>query len=158
MFQKIQTEKYLWGWRWPIIIIVVLLLLLGIQILRVNRPRSVLTTKQPVPYSTPGILVSGDLVIPERDFYAREVGLNRKAPLLGSFMTGSIKSKVSVLVLDSKSFERWKSNSDYRPVTETGYVPGGKVTPVLEPGSYFIVIDNRFNDSPQSVRVEFKLE
>jgi len=158
MFQKLQTEKYLWGWRWPIIIVVVLLLLLGIQILRVNRPPPVLTTTRPVPYSTPGLLVSGDLVIPERDFYAREIDLNRKTALFGSFMTGNIKSRVSVLVLDSKSFERWKSNSDYRPVTETGYVPGGKVSPVLEPGSYFIVIDNRSNDSSRNVRVEFKLE
>jgi hypothetical protein len=158
MFQKLQTEKYLWGWRWPIIIVVVLLLLLGIQILRVNRPRPVSTTMQPVPYSTPGILVSGDLLIPERNFYSRGIDLNRTSTLVGSFRTGSIKSRVSVLVLDTKSFEAWQSNSDYHPVTETGYVPGGKVTPVLEPGNYFIVIDNRSNEWPQSVRVEFKLD
>ena len=73
-------------------------------------------------------------------------------------MTPNIKSRVSVIVLDGPNFEKWKLSSYYDPVTETGYVPGGKVTPVLEPETYFVVIDNRSNESPQSVRVEFRLE
>src|SRR5215213_3178291 len=158
MFQKIETEKYLWGWRWPIIVAVVLTVLLAVQMLRVNRTQPVVTTQKPVVYSTPGILISGDLLIPERDFFVRQIDLNRRTALFGSFMTGNVKSKVSVIVIDAPNFEKFKLNSDYDPVTRTGYVPGGKVTPVVEPGTYFIVIDNRSNESPQSVRVEFKLE
>ncbi|HUR97443.1 MAG TPA: hypothetical protein VMZ26_05175 [Pyrinomonadaceae bacterium] len=158
MFQKLDTEKYLWGWRWPIILVIVLFLLLAVQMFRVNRPRQTVASPDPIPYSTPGVIVSGDLLIPERDFYGRKIDLNKRTVLFGSFMTGSIRSRVSVIVVNEQNFERWRLGSEYQPVTETGYVPGGKVTPVLEPGTYFLVLDNRANASPQSVRVEFKLQ
>ncbi|MEO8573126.1 MAG: hypothetical protein ABI481_04085 [Pyrinomonadaceae bacterium] len=158
MFQKLETEKYLWGWRWPIIIVAVAILLLAVQMFRINRPRQIGTAPDPVTYSTPGVLVSGDLLIPERSFYVRQIDLNRRMRLSGSFMTGSRKSRVSVIVLDRPNFEKWKLDSDYTSVAETGYVPGGKVTPVLEPGTSFVVIDSRDNESSGSLRVEFKLE
>ena len=158
MLQKLETERHLWSWRWPIIVTVVLILLFAVQMLRINRPRPVTTAVIAVTYSTPGILVSGDISIPAHDFYAKQIDLNRRTVLFGSFMTPNIKSRVSVIVLDGPNFEKWKLSSYYDPVTETGYVPGGKVTPVLEPETYFVVIDNRSNESPQSVRVEFRLE
>jgi hypothetical protein len=158
MFQKIETEKYLWQWRWPIAVVAVLLLLLAIQILRVNRPRRAVTEIQPVTYSTPGPLISDDIVIPARDFYVREFKLNRRTALSGSFQTGNIKARVSVLVMDEPNYEKWKLNSDYHAFAETGYVPGGKVAPVLAPGTYFVVIDNRANESSQRPTTEFVLE
>ena len=158
MFQKIETEKYLLRWRWPIAIVTVLLLLIAIQVMRVNRPRLSVSDVTPVTYATPGFPVSDDLVIPARDFFARQIDLNRRMTLFGSFQTGSIKTRVSVLVVDEANFEKWKNNAAYAALVETGYVPGGKVTPVLQPGRYFIVIDNRSNESSQPLRAEFKLE
>src|SRR5215204_5229495 len=111
MFQKLETEKYLWGWRWPIIVVVVLIALLAVQMLRVNPSRPAVATQKPVTYSTPGILISGDLSIPEHDFHARQIDLNKRTALIGSFMTGNIKSKVSVLVVDAPNFEKFKLNS-----------------------------------------------
>lgn len=158
MFHKIETEKYLWVRRWPITVGSALLLLLAIQIARVNRPHSTAIETAPVPYSTPGPLISGDLTIPSRDFHVRRIDLNRRVTLIGVFRTGNIMSRVSVLVLDEQNFFKWKTNSNYNAVAQTGYVPGGKIVPVLEPGTYFVVIDNRDGETSQFVRVAFRLE
>ncbi|MEO6333671.1 MAG: hypothetical protein ABIO91_01690, partial [Pyrinomonadaceae bacterium] len=125
---------------------------------RVNRPHSTAIETAPVTYSTPGSLISGDLTIPSRDFHVRRIDLNRRSTLTGLFKTGNIQSRVSVLVIDEQNYNKWKINSEYTAVTQTGYVPGGKITPVLEPGTYFVVIDNRDGETPQFVRAEFKLE
>ena len=78
--------------------------------------------------------------------------------MAGAFSTGDTRSYVSVLVIDETNFENWVRNLDYDPVTQTGYVPGGKISPTLEPGTYFLIIDNRENKSDRSVRVDFGLE
>jgi len=48
--------------------------------------------------------------------------------------------------------------TDFKARARTGYVPGGRVSPVLEPGNYFLIIDNRANPKPQAVQADFVLE
>jgi hypothetical protein len=157
MLLRVEIEKYLWRWRWPIAVVVVLLFLIAVQMLRVNRP--IPSVAQPiVTYSTPGPLLSGNLTIPAQDSYFRQIDLNRRTTLSGVFRTPAIKSRVSVLVVDKANFEKWKVNLAFHSVTQTGYVPGGKISPVLQPGTYFLVIDNRSNERPESVYVNFNLE
>ena len=69
-----------------------------------------------------------------------------------------MKARVAVLVVDETDFEKWKQQSEFKGRVSTGYVPGGKINPVLEPGSYYLIIDNRANETPLSVQTNFTLQ
>lgn len=153
-----ETKSGSYFQKWPIVVIVIFLLLLAVQMLRVNRPKTPTKTESTVTYTQPGPLIVGDITIPAGSFHSRKVDLNRRARLVGTFQTGSVQRRVSVLVLREREFELWNSNSVFTPVSETGYVPGGKVSPMLEPGGYYVVIDNRFNGEDMSVNVSFNVE
>lgn len=142
---------------WPAIAVAVVLLLAVIQIARVNkqRPTESRTTET---YTPRGNLIQDNIRIAAGDFYSSRIDLNRRSKLTGTFRTDSVKSNVSVVVMDEPNFNNWKLNLGYTAVTETGYVPGGRVAPALAPGTYFLVIDNRRNDAPRYLRVEFNLE
>lgn len=156
MLRKIESEKMIWRWRWPLIAIVVLGSLLSIQMLRVNKPSHV--ARETRTYSTPGSLISGDLLIPAAGYRSIRIDLNRRAKVAGEFKTSDISSRVSVLVLTETEFGNWKDGFEYKSLTETGYVPGGKIGPVLNVGVYFLIIDNRKNDNPQTLRADVVLE
>jgi hypothetical protein len=159
MLEKYRTEESIWHWRWPIIVVVVLLVLFGIQMMRVNmRPTLPISAPETRTYATSGPLVSGEIIIPAADYYAKRIDLNRRAKISGEFRTGDIKSRVSVLVMGENDFENWKLDSNYDAVAQTGYVPGGKIIHVLEAGAYFLIIDNRRNDTGRSVHADFALE
>lgn len=155
---KIGSENYILRWRWPAIAIIVLCILAGIQLIRVNRSPRPTTVAEVVPYSTPGALLSGNVSIPGSDYYSARITLNRRAKLTGDFKTGHIKSRVSVLVMTEYDFERWKLDAEHSTVVKTGYVPGGKISPVLEPGTYFLVIDNRVNEAGLTIHADFVLD
>lgn len=143
-------------WYWPALVIALLVLLALIQMARVNEPPAERPLTQT--YTAKGALVHEDIKIPAHDFYVRSMNLNRRGKITGTFRTESIKSKVSVLVMDENNFNKWKSELDHAVVIQTGYVPAGRIAPVLEPGIYFLVIDNRQGDAPAKVRCEFILE
>jgi hypothetical protein len=159
MLERYRTEESIWHWRWPIIVVAVLLILFGIQVLRVNvRPTVPNSEVETRTYSTSGPLVSGEILIQAADYYSKRIDLNRRAKISGEFRTGDIKSRVSVLVIGESDFEKWKLGSDYEAVAQTGYVPGGKIIHVLDAGAYFLIIDNRRNDTGRSVWADFVLE
>lgn len=154
MFQELAEKKH--PWKWPVAAAGVLIFIALIQILRVNdRPREVPLSET---FTPSGALVDGDLQIDAQGFHTSRIVLNRRTKLAGVFRTENVKSLVSVLVMDEKNFDNWKANIDYAAITQTGYVPGGRVGPVLEPGTYLLVIDNRRSDVPRKVRAEFSLE
>ncbi len=156
MFQRINTEKDIWRWRWPWIVIVVLAILFGIRVLQINK-------REPIPSQTPaytakGRLIWGDVTVPAGNHYSMRIELNRRARVSGVFRTAEVKKRVSVLLVKESDFESWKLDMNYNFVSRTGYVPWGKINPVLEAGTYFLIIDNRRNNYPQSVQAEFVLE
>lgn len=150
-------EKSLWGWRWPLIGIVAIGGLFGIQMLRVNQPRPATNPQREV-YSTPGPLVAGEIFIAERSFHSTRINLNRRAKIHGTWRTNNLKSHVDVLVMDDVNFENWKLGRDYESIVHTGYVPGGRITPVLNPGIYHLIFDNRHDGIAQSVHTDIVLE
>ena len=158
MSEEMFSAKSSFAWQWPVIAIVVLLGLAAIQIVRVNRPKEIPPPSNTPAYSTPGPLLSGTVQIGGGEFLSKPITLNRRAKLSGEFRTGSIKSRVAVIVVDEANFERWKQNVENVSNVATGYVPGGKISPVLGPGFYFLVIDNRANENSVSVAAEFVLE
>ena len=146
-------------WRWPAIISIVVVILLGIQMLRVNKSdEAPVATTVPVVYATPGPILSGEHTIAAGDFLATRFALNRRAKLSGEFQTGSVKKKVGIVVVDEQNFENWKQQIEFAARAQTGHVPGGKINPTLEPGTYFLIIDNRVSEDPKTVRVDFSLE
>jgi len=154
MFREVVEKKYFY--QWISIAIGVLLVLALIQILRVNdSPRESSRTET---YTPSGTLIRDDIQIGAQDFYSSRINLNRRTRLNGSFRSDNVKSHVSVLVMDEKNFDNWKLNSDFNAVARTGFVPGGRIGPVLGPGVYFLIIDNRRSDVPRSVSVDFSLE
>lgn len=156
MLHKIESEKTIWRWRWPIVAIAVLVGLLSVQMLRVNKPSPI--EREIRIYSAPGSLIAGDLIIPAVEYHSTRIDLNRRAKVAGVFRTKDHKSRVSVLVLREVEFANWKDGLEYQTITETGYVPAGKISPVLDVGIYFLIIDNRLSDKPQKVRADFVLE
>jgi hypothetical protein len=159
MLEKYRTEESIWHWRWPIIVGVVLLVLFGIQMLRVNkRPTVPISAPETRTYTSSGQLVSGEVVVPAADYYAKRIDLNRRAKISGEFRTGDIKSQVSVLVIRESDLDNWRRDLNYNPIAQTGYVPGGKIIHVLEAGAYFLILDNRRNDTSRSIRTDFNLE
>ena len=127
-----------------------------IQITRVNKPRPEPQLKET--YTSKGPLVQDEIKIAANDFHATRINLNRRGKINGTFRTDNVKSRVSALVLDEENFNKWKVGDNYTAVIQTGSVPGGNVARVLEPGVYFLIIDNRHGDATRSVRAEFSLE
>ena len=157
MLNEERTKRREGTWLWPVVIAAVLVALVCIQFLRVNRPQES-ASEPPTVYTPAGSLVNGHITAPARDFYSSRIDLNRRSRLTGSFRTPNIQSKVTVLVLTEENFENWKSGANHETLAQTGYVPGGKINVVLEPGVFFLVIDNRQGGSDQSLYVDFDLE
>jgi hypothetical protein len=158
MSEETPLAKNSFSWQWPVIAITVIAVLAGIQFLRVNKPVEAPVVKNTTSYSTPGSLLSGNVTIGAGEFLSNPITLNRRAKLSGEFQTGSVKERVAVLVVDETNFEKWKQGLEFVSNASTGYVPGGRISPALGPGSYFLVIDNRTNEKTQSVYVKFSLE
>ena len=156
MFEKLGTERSIWIWRWPLIAIAVLAALTTIQLIRVNRPKPAPAVVRS--YTPPGRLLSGEISIPSADYHAVRVDLNRRTKITGTFRTSDLKSTISVLVIKESELEAWKSNSKFEQHTRTGYVPGGKINPVLDPGTYMIIFDNRQSETPRIVTADITLE
>jgi hypothetical protein len=157
MFQKLGTERSIWIWRWPLIAVAVLASLTVIQFIRVNNkpPPAPTATRS---YTPSGQLVSGDIQVAAADYHATRIDLNRRAKISGSFRTSDLKSTVAVFVIKESELEAWKSNSKFEQQARTGYVPGGKINPVLEPGTYLLIFDNRHNETPRTVNADITLE
>jgi hypothetical protein len=157
MFQDANSEKSSWNGIWPVAVGAVAIALLAIQIFRVNQQTPSAPERRI--YTTAGPLITGPVVIRANDFYSSRIDLNRRTKLSGSFETGSVRSRISVLVLNESNFDSWNAaQSNYRALRETGYVPAGKISLVLEPGVYFLIIDNRESGDARSVSADFVLE
>jgi hypothetical protein len=139
---------------------VVALVFVVMQIIRVNRPATENKEEivSPIQYTPRGPLVNGNLTIEAGSFYSTRIELNHRAKLVGSFRTPNIRSRVGILVLREKDFENWNTAQSYQAIAETGHVPGGKINVGVDPGVYFLVVDNRQNSAEQPVWVDFSLD
>ena len=160
MLQEKEFEKAIWRSRWPIIVAVVAMALIVVQIIRVNRPREESGEEivSPIKYTSRGPLLNGNVSVAANGFHSTRIELNRRAKLAGSFRTPNIRLRVSVLVMDETTFENWKSDQTYKAIVETGNVPVGKINAAIDPGVYYLVINNRRSDTEQSVYTDFSID
>ena len=102
--------------------------------------------------------MNGYLNVGASEFISKKITLNRRAKLSGSFRTSQMRATVEVLVVKEEEFEKLNTGLDPASLAKTNYVPGGKINVVLDPGTYFLIIDNRKNDQPRSVFTDINLE
>lgn len=157
MFEQTNEEKRSPLWKWPAVLAVIVIAIAGVQLFRVNKPPEPEPEAVPV-YTPAGTIVKGGLVIAPRDFYSARIDLNRRSKLLGEFRTPKSDIRLNVFVLSESEFENWRSGKEFNYVTRTGNVPAGRINLALEPGVFFLVMDNRENDSERRLDVDFSLE
>jgi len=143
--------------RWLLVIAVVLVILGCIQLLRVNAPQQAMPEEKPF-VATVGPVLDGRYTVPAGDFLAVRIDLNRRASLTGRFRTPERKMLVGCTVLDAANFEAWKNGSEYKRLAETGYIPGGKINLALEPGNYYLILDNRNSNEDRIVEAHFSVD
>lgn len=143
--------------RWPLILIAVIMILGGIQLITVNPP--VPTQPQPEKfYTNSGPILEGNYTLPGRNYLAVRMDFNRRVKLTGRFRAAERKMLVSCIVLDAGNFELWKSGAKYLRLAETGYLPGGRINLVIEPGTYYLVLDNRNSNEDRPVEAYFNVD
>lgn len=145
---------------WPGILAVVLLLLGVIYIYRVNSERPVTPETAAASFkSTTGVVVEGPVVIEAGAFLSFKMDFNSRVNLKGRFYSGSKTSNIDCLLLSKDAFELWQSGKEYKAVSQTGYVPGGKIVRVVDPGTYFLVFDNRKAGEPEkNIDAHFEID
>lgn len=148
------------SWTWPQLFIVVMLLLGGIHIYRVNYVRPVTPESAAASFrSTAGIVIEGPVFVEAGGFLPFKMDFNSRVNLKGRFYSGSRSSNVDCLLLREDDFELWQSGKEYKAVSQTGYVPGGKIVRVLEPGTFYLVFDNRKAGEPEkTIDTHFEVE
>ena len=146
-----------WNWGWPAIIGIVVLVMFALQAIKVNKPRESITEPTAI-YTSNGPLLSKQISIPLGEFHQTRLNLNRRARLVGSFRSGVVKKRVAAAVINEADLEAWKSGSDVKAFTRMGYVPAGKISVVLEPGAYLLLLDNRNGTEDQTIETDFQLE
>jgi hypothetical protein len=143
---------------WLLIFAIVGAVLIGIQIVRVNSPKPAIVPAEQRIYTQQGPLPVTRIEVGANSYYTYRIDLNRRMKLNGSFRTENLKSTVSVLVLRESELGNWKSGQEVSAVVKTNSVPGGKISPVLEPGVYFLVIDNQKSDQVRVVMTDFVID
>lgn len=118
-------------------------ILIAIFLFRANPPANSPRIDQPVRQFTYGNFIDQPFRVPKGELVAYKFDLNRKATLKGKFSTIDYKPRLTVFVVTPADLEAMKSNLDFASITTTGEVPGGLITRNFEPGSYYVVFDNR---------------
>jgi hypothetical protein len=157
MFES--RPNFYWNWQKTAAVVIALLALL--QYFRANRPRHASADTPAPPRYTTGTIVDAPVGLAPHQFVSYNVDFNRRTNLRGEFQTGDVKVRVECLLLDAANYEAWRASSDNKRISATGYVPGGKVIRVLEPGTYYIVISNRDgadSDKEKTVNANFVAE
>jgi hypothetical protein len=142
---------------WPLIVAVVLAILAGIQLICVNAPER----SEPVVEgfrATTGAVLDGNYVVPAGQFLAVRMDFNHRVDLIGGLRTPSRQVLVRCLVLDAANFERWKVDSDYKRLAETGKVHIGKIELSIDAGTYYLVLDGRHSSVDLPVEANFNVD
>lgn len=137
-----------WNYSWAGIIGVVIIVIAVVQIFKVNPPDRVGVAAQPKPAWTEGQVFSGAAEVPAGGYLSHPLNLNRLATFKAFFTTGKNDRRLAGTLIKAEDFNMWKSDEAADPIVSTGPVPRGTINRVLEPGSYFFLVDNRPGDEP----------
>ncbi len=130
---------------WIAIVAVVAAALAVFQFMRANAPERS-TTRPVAPIYTTGNVVDGSLAIPADEYRTFKLNFNKRTKVLGTHWTGDSRKRVLVMIIAEADLERWKAGEEVKPITQTGYVPRGKIERIIDPGAYYLIYDNRSMD------------
>jgi|SRR5690606_14073438 len=143
---------------WIKITAIVLLILVAVAFFRVNRevPRPV--DRPAVEYSY-GEIAVGQFTIPEGGELSFRILLNRPALLKADFAAVGKRMPIECLILDAENYKLRKAGDEWRALSRTGYVPGGRLSRELPPGDYRLVVDDEDDNlEPIAVRLDIVLD
>ena len=146
-------------WIWLAVIIVVAIALAAMQFLRANRPIRE-SSNAATPLYTYGSIIEGEIAIGAEQVLQYKLNFNKRTHLHGTFLTGDKSRRISALVLTESDFEKWNTGTEFKAISNTGYVPWGKIETVIEPGIYYLVIENRLKEygGDKIVEIDFTAE
>ncbi len=128
--------------RWVAIIVAVIAIFIIANAYRVNR-----TTPKPAatvaPKYTYGTVVDEKLIVEKGGYRHFRFDLNRRTKLAGRYITERRASNVGLLILDDDNFKKFVAGEEFKIEVRTGNIPGGQVDRMMEPGTYYLVFDNR---------------
>ena len=142
---------------WPWIFAAVLLALAAIQVVRVNAPKPAEDQTEAF-HATEGSVLDGNYIVPAGDLLAVRMDLNHRVKLTGRFRTPARRYLIETLVMDAANFERWKAGAGFERLSQTGAVPGGKISLVMEAGTYYLVLNNRGGSGDTPVEAHFSVD
>lgn len=145
---------------WPWLLLAVLIFFVAVQLFRVNAPQRVENLDEPGKpvYWTRGAVFSGPRIVPGGRFLAARIDLNKRSTLEGRFSVKNPKERINCLLLPADEFERWRTGQEYKRVAETGYVPSGRMSRELEPGGYYLILDNQSSTADREVAANFGVD
>ncbi|MCA1588869.1 MAG: hypothetical protein LC730_01005, partial [Acidobacteria bacterium] len=141
----------------PWILVLVALLFAAIVLYRVNQPVAIRPAEQPFK-ATEDTVIEKQHVIPAGEYLAVRMDFNRRINLKGKFRTPKLDEGINCLVVSEKNLELWRRGDSYERISETGYIPGGRIERVIEPGAYYLIFDNRRSARNQPIDVNFTVE
>jgi hypothetical protein len=139
---------------WIVVVVVVASALAVFQFMRANAPDETQTNRPTAPIYTTGSVVDGVLTIPSNEYRSFRLDFNKRTKVLGTHWTGDSRKRVLAQILPDPEFEKWKAGQEFKPVTQTGYVPRGKIERVMDPGVYYLIYDNRSAEYGGDQKVE----
>ena len=132
-----------WNFNWAGIVLVVGFVLAVVWVFRQNPPSTPADAAEKKSMWTSGKIVEGPVMVEAKSYLSFPMNLNKRSTLTATFTTGENLKKLTFSLFAAADLERWKSGEEVRFLTNTGPVPRGTVKRVLEPGNYFVVLDNR---------------
>lgn len=147
-------------WIWLAVVVVVVIALATMQLLRANRPVHEVSNTSPPPLYTYGSIVEGNIDISAEQVLPYKLNFNKRTRIRGTFWTGEKSRRISALVLTEGNFEKWKAGTEFKVISNTGYVPRGKIEIVTDPGVYYLVLENRSKEygGDKTVEINFTAE
>ena len=137
---------------WLKIAAAVILLLLAFNFYFVNRTDSPATSPTPLPVQyTEGAIVDGQISIEPGATMPYRFDLNHRSTINGNFRVVGKDPWIACLILDATNYQKWRAGTDFTAITSTGLVPVGRVFRMVDPGTYFLVFDNRSSQEKNAV-------
>jgi hypothetical protein len=146
-----------WIWRGATLIAVVALV--AIFVFRANPPKERAEARREKVAYTTGPFVSGPVTVEAGSYLNFKFVLNSKKRLSGKFTTAGYRGKADCMVLDEKNFEVFKTGGEFQKIVGTGSIPGGKIDRAFEPGTYYLIFDNRLGKEKMDLaEADFSIE
>ena len=143
---------------WLKIVIVVAIAIIVMNAIRVNPPEEKMNRPAPFVEDKKGPLVHEPVTVEVNGFEVFRMSFPYSSTLKGSFRVRKKENGVLVLVMNEENYMKYREGENFTPLTSTDRNPSGKIDRKLDPGTYFLVFDNRGGAEQQVVDADFSVE